>query len=119
MNKCEFCGSEIHEYARFCGQCGRAQGNVIEALTGSSSFQLPNVQDLDAARFISISGNPTPQWHPNPHSSSTDMPFTSSNEETEEDDRRRYYALLDIPLFESLAEKKAYPEDVPMLQVTP
>jgi Viral BACON domain len=119
MHKCEFCGSEIPENARFCGQCGRAQGNVIEALTGSSAFQLPNVQDLDAAKFFSISGNPTPKWHPNPHPSGTDMPFASSNEEEEEDDRRRYAALLEIPLFESLAEAQAYAGDVPMVQVTP
>lgn len=119
MHKCEFCGLEIPEYARFCGQCGRAQGNVIEALTGSSAFQLPNVRDLDAATFISMSGNPTPQWHPNSHSSSTDMPYTSSNEEEEEDDRLRHAALLEIPLLESLAEDQAYAGDVPMVQVTP
>src|SRR5579864_1013727 len=119
MHKCEFCGSEIPENARFCGQCGRAQGNVIEALTGSSAFQLPNVQDLDVATFISMSGNPTPQWHPNAHSSSTDMPFKSSNEEEKEDDRLRQAALLEIPLFESLAVGHAHPGDVPMVQVTP
>jgi len=119
MHKCELCGSEIPENARFCGQCGRAQGNVIEALTGSSAFQLPNVRDLDAATFSSMPGNPTPQWHPNADSSSTDMPFTSSNEEEEEDDRLRHAALLEIPLFESLAEGQAHTGDVPMVQVTP
>jgi hypothetical protein len=119
MHQCEFCSSVIPEYARFCGQCGRAKGNVIEALTGSSAFELPNVQDLDAATFISMSGNPTPQGHPNQQSSDIDMPFISSNEEEEEEDRRRRAALLEIPLLESLVEGQAYNGDVPMVQGTP
>ena len=116
MHRCEFCGSEIPEDARFCGQCGRAQGNVIQALTGGSGFQLPNIQDLDAATFISMSGNPTPQWYPNPQSSNIDMPFMSLSEE---EDRRRRAALLGIPLFESFAEVQPYAGNVPMVQGTP
>lgn len=116
MHQCEFCSSEIPEYARFCGQCGKAQGNVIEALTGSSALQLANVQDLDAATFMSMSNNPTPQGHPNPQSSDIDMPITSPNEE---EDRQRRAALLEIPLLESLVEGQVYAGDVPIVQGTP
>jgi BACON domain-containing protein len=123
MHQCEFCGSEIPNNATFCGQCGRAPGNMIEAQTRVSGLHMPDVQDADTASDISVPGTSTPHWEYNQQSSNVDMPTAPlSQEEEEEEERRRRAAMLGIgiPLLGNLAvEGQPYAGNVPMVQGTP
>jgi hypothetical protein len=122
MQQCEFCGSEIPNAASFCGQCGRAPGDLMGAETRVSGLHMPGVQDMDTAISTSMPGHPTPYWEYNQRPFNNDTPTASLGQEEEEEEKRRRTALpaMGVPLLGSLAvEGQPYAGNVPMVQGTP
>ena len=121
MYTCKFCGSEIPDYASFCGQCGRTPGDLIEAPTRASGPHIPDIQDSDTVTTISVPGNSKPLWVYDQRSSNIQSPTASPGQE-EEEERRRRAAMpgMGVPLLGGLAvEGQPYAGNVPMVQGTP
>src|SRR5205807_8631911 len=103
MQKCEFCGTLIPDYASFCGQCGRVPSKAIEARTMVSDSHMPYIQNIDTATIASASGNVQPNSVYNQQSFISNTPTNLLSQE-EEEERRRRAALLGMggPLLGSL-----------------
>ena len=123
MQTCEFCGSLIHDHARFCGHCGRVPSKAMETDTMASDFLMQEVQDIDTAMIANVSGNFQPNAAHHQQSNIGNIPITLlSLEEKEEEERRRRAALLgmEAPLLGSLAvEVIPNAGNVPMVEGTP
>jgi len=124
MQKCEFCGSLIPEYASFCGQCGRVPTKAIETKTIASDIHLPDIQNFNTSSNVAVPANLQPGMAYNQQSFISNLPTTSLNyeEEEEEEESRRRAALLGmgIPLLGSLAvEGMPNVGNVPMVEGTP
>ena len=122
MQKCEFCGSLIPDYASFCGQCGRVPSRAMETRTMASDFHMPDFQNIDTATIASASGNFQPNSAYNQQSFISNIPTNLLSEEEEEEERRRRAVLLGmgVPLLGSLAvEGMPSAGNVPMVQGTP
>ena len=123
MQKCEFCGSLIPEYASFCGQCGRVPTKAIETKTIASDIHLPDIQNFDTSTNVSVPAHLQPGMAYNQQLFISNLPTTSLKyEEEEEEERRKRAALLGmgIPLLGSLAvEGITNVGNVPMVDGTP
>jgi hypothetical protein len=121
MNRCEFCGSELPDQAKFCGQCGKVQSDAVEGQTQGSGFEISGIHEMDTATSISVPGNFTHEDHTRPLPGAG-MPTVSLDEEVEEEERRRRAAMLGLamPLLGSLAaDGRPYAGNVPVVQGTP
>ena len=122
MQKCEFCGSLIPEYASFCGQCGRVPTKVLETKTIASDIHLPDIQNFDTSTNGSIPSNLQSNMDHNQQTFISNLRTTTLNNEEEEEESRRRAALLGmgIPLLGSLAvESMPNVGNVPMVEGTP
>src|SRR6266567_6155510 len=121
MHTCEFCGSLLPDYARFCGQCGRVPSKAMETRTMAGDFHMPDVQNIDTATIASVSGNFQPNSVYNQQSFISNTPTTLLSQEEEEERRRRAAILgMSVPLLGSLAvEGMPNAGNVPMVQGTP
>ena len=123
MQKCEFCGSLIPDYASFCGQCGRVPTKALETKTIASDIHLPDIQNFDTSTNVSVPSNLQSQYSLQSAIIYQQSPTTSLNyEEEEEEESRRRAALLGmgIPLLGSLAvESMPNVGNVPMVEGTP
>jgi BACON domain-containing protein len=120
MQKCEFCGSILPDYASFCGQCGRVPSEAIETRTMASDFHMPDMQNSDSSTNASVSGNFQPNTVYNQQSYISNIPTTLLSEEEEEKRRRAALLGMGMPLLGSLVvEGTPDAGNVPMVEGTP
>jgi zinc-ribbon domain/Viral BACON domain len=118
MYHCTFCGAEIPEEARFCGNCGRTPISSPDGQTRISGFRRVELESVPGNMSVSSSqpgSAVSPIWEYDQSRNNDDastMPLIDEDEE-----RRRRAAMLGMGL---LLGAEAIPGgSVPMVQGTP
>lgn len=127
MRTCEFCGAEQLHNAIFCGNCGQAVGNSLEAPTSGSGLPIVKMNTMESADTIKASHweyepqNPPRQAY---KANSTQgvpnnnwQPLNDDEGEEDEEEKRRRAALLGLVGFAGDMQPQA--GTVPMVQGHP
>ena len=135
MYQCEFCGSDLPNDARFCGNCGRLSNSPADGQTRVSDLQLVKGYQRGAPNRISQPGisplsplpsSPSlasaPRW--NTHSPRGDAVLLDNNTPTtpssdEEEEKRRRAAMLGMGLPLLGIGEQPIGSNAPMVQGTP
>src|SRR5436305_4734011 len=138
LYQCEFCGSDLPNDARFCGNCGRLSNSPADGQTRVSDLQLVKGYQKGAPNRISQPGisplsplpplpsSPSlasaPRW--NTHSPRGDAVLLDNNTPTtplsdEEEEKRRRAAMLGMGLPLLGIGEQPIGSNAPMVQGTP
>ena len=123
MKRCEFCGSELPEYAGFCGTCGRVMNHVTNAPTGLQSLHSVPPEEMTARNPIDqdpLAGRQLTWQRGGPQGSGYNTIMGPSENENEEERRRRAALLgLAMPLASDALGNGPTIANMPMAQGTP
>ncbi len=118
MLHCSYCGSEIPEDARFCGNCGRTPSYPQEGQTRINSLHRIGLEPVadNVVAPVSQPGMPvSPHWG---YAPGQDMSDGATMPLDEDEERRRRAAMLGMGLLLA-GEAQAGGSNVPMVHGTP
>src|SRR5579863_321196 len=108
MYQCEYCGTDLPERARFCGNCGRTSGSQPGHPASSSGFRRVELEPTPDNAF-------TPAGQPGQPSS---QHWVYDHAQSNDEDEQRRAAMLGMGLLTG-ADAQVIGSNVPVVQGTP